>query len=74
VLYFKAPPGGFGNHESRIIWHKTQNKPSYSLSLSEIKTPAPACFGNLAEKSGASGRPPAPFGDCFFYNRRVLPL
>jgi len=29
------------------------NKPNYSLS--EIKTPAPACFGNPAEKSGASG-------------------
>jgi hypothetical protein len=25
-----------------------QNKPNYALS--EIKTPAPACFGNLAEK------------------------
>jgi hypothetical protein len=35
---------------------------SWIFDFSEIKTPAPACFGNLAEKAA----PPAPFGDCFF--------
>jgi len=33
------------------VTYLAQNKPNYSPS--EIKTPPPACFGNLAEKSGA---------------------
>jgi hypothetical protein len=35
------------------ITYLAQNKPNHALS--EIKTPAPACFGKLAEKSGTSG-------------------
>jgi hypothetical protein len=58
-------PGGFRNHVFGT------NKPSYSLS--EIKTPAPACFGNLAEKSGASCSGAFRGLLVFFYNH-VLPL
>ena len=46
-------PGFCDHNGNKAPGNKAQNKPNYSLS--EMKTPAPACFGNLAEKSGASG-------------------
>ena len=50
------------------ITYLAQNKPNYSLS--EIKTPAPTCFGNLAEKSGASGA----FRGLLFLQSRAAPV
>jgi hypothetical protein len=49
------------------ITYSAQTKPNYSLS--EIKIPAPPGSGISLKKAA----PPAPFGDCCFYNH-VLPL
>jgi hypothetical protein len=52
------------SNENHVL---AQNKPNYSLSV--IKTPRPPASGISLTKAA----PPAPFGDCFFYNH-VLPL
>ena len=55
-------PGGFGNH----VFGTKQAK----LFAFGDQTPAPACFGNLAEKSGASGA----FRGLLFLQSRAAPV
>jgi hypothetical protein len=56
-------PDGFGN--TRRIWHKISQMFAFG---DQTPASAPACFGNLAEKSGVSGAFQRPI---FSY---VLPL